>query len=90
MKKALPGRGPDNGTFLEVTLKSGTSNLAEKTYNGHIPVKAIIAFEHELFGITHGVASLVLYIRDGQLCRYVVNREHSHIPDEHNGDHYDS
>jgi hypothetical protein len=48
-------------------------------YSGRIPAAAINVFEWELTGLVHGMASLVIHIRDGKLARFVTGRERSHM-----------
>ena len=42
-----------------------------------IPVAAIDSLEHELTGLAHGTASLVIHVRDNRITRFVVGRERS-------------
>ena len=65
----------------ELIRGGDTPNLTQKTYSGKISAKAIMAFEHELFGIEHGQASLTFFVRDGKLHRYAVSREKSVFPE---------
>jgi hypothetical protein len=58
-----------------------TEKIPQTGYNGKIPVAAIISLEREIAGLTHGVASLVLHIRDGKLARYETEKRTSHLPD---------
>jgi hypothetical protein len=58
---------------------------AEKGYSGKIPTAVIIAFEHELAGLEHGTASLVVHIRDGKLVRFTSGRDVSHVAEEGDG-----
>ena len=69
---------------VEPIRGGGTTKLSvtQKIYNGKIPTKAIMDFEHELHGLSHGQASLTFFIRDGKLRRYTTSREQSVFPEE--------
>jgi hypothetical protein len=57
-----------------------TKNLKEERgCSGAIPPSAVRALEHEARGLVHGTVSLTLHIRDGQLARYITNRERSYM-----------
>ena len=43
---------------------SDTLNITQIGFSGKFPIKAIMDFEHELYGIKHGQASLTFFIRD--------------------------
>jgi hypothetical protein len=57
-----------------------------KGYSGRIPVAAIIAFERELTGLEHGIASLIVHVRDGRLARFTTGRERSHLTEADDDD----
>ena len=49
-------------------------------YAGNIPQAAVRALEDEAAGVMHGIVTLSLHVKDGNLTRYVVNRERSFVP----------
>ena len=55
--------------------------VKNKTYNGKIPSTVFNAFAMEATGLSHGIMTLTLHIRNGNLSRYVINREISVVPD---------
>ena len=53
---------------------------SESSKKSIISVEIIKQFESEIEDIIHGSGILQIYIRDGRLHRYTVNREKSYIP----------
>jgi hypothetical protein len=45
-----------------------------------LPPEIISLFEKESSGVTHGVITVAIHVRDGKLVRYVSTREISIIP----------
>lgn len=56
-----------------------TLTITNNGYSGNIPVVSIMALEHEVTGLVHGVAVLELHVRDGKLARFVTRKERSFI-----------
>jgi hypothetical protein len=54
-------------------------------YSGKIPPGALMALEHELAGITHGVVSIGFHIRDGRLARFETDKHLTYIPNDSAG-----
>lgn len=54
--------------------------VAECGYSSNIPSMAVQALEQEVAGLMHGVVSLTLHVKDGNLIRYTTNRERSYVP----------
>jgi hypothetical protein len=71
-EKPLHGGGPIRG--------GNTPSIANQGYNGNIPSVAIKALENEITGLVHGIVSLTIHIRDGEIGRYTTGRERSFIP----------
>ena len=74
----MPNKKPLQGEPIQ---GGDNPNIAKYCYDGNIPTAAIMAFEHELFGIEHGQVSLTFFIRHGILHRYTVSRERSFFPE---------
>jgi len=62
----------------------GDDNLiiTEKTFDGNIPADVILDFQQEAVGLTHGIITLAIHVKDGHLNRYSLNRERSIVPDK--------
>ena len=73
MKKPLQGKPIRGGDALTVT---------EKTFDCNILTSAIDALNEELTGLLHGSVSLTVFIKDGRLSRFTLNRERSIVPDK--------
>ena len=59
------------------------SMIAETDYKSNlIPIAAINSLERELTGLTHGIASLTIHVRDNHIARFAVSRERSFIPEQ--------
>lgn len=54
-------------------------NSSDTSKKIKIPVEIIAQFENELEGIQHGSGKLEIIFRDGQLQRFTVTRETSHL-----------
>jgi hypothetical protein len=80
MPKKLPlrGGGPVRG--------GDTPSIVQDGYSGKIPTVGITALEWEAAGIIHGIATLTLHIRDGQLARFTTSRERSFVAEVGNGE----
>jgi hypothetical protein len=48
-------------------------------YIGKVPSAAIQELEQEAAGLIHGIATLTLHVKDGNLIRYATNRERSFV-----------
>jgi hypothetical protein len=70
-------------------MKGGTMPKKEPLQGGEpvqdgdtptkIPTSAVIGLEQELAGLEHGIATLVIHVRDGRLARFTTGRERSHM-----------
>jgi hypothetical protein len=60
-------------------LGDDTPNITQGGCSGTIPVAAITGLEQELAGLEHGIATLVVHVRDGKLARFTTGRERSHV-----------
>jgi hypothetical protein len=63
-----------------------TPTKEQSGYSSKIPTETITVFESELTGLLHGTAILTIHVRDGQLTRYTISREHSHLMKISNGE----
>jgi len=49
-------------------------------YAGNIPQAAVRDLEDEAAGVMHGIVTLSLHVKDGNLIRYTTHRERSFVP----------
>ena len=64
-------------------IRGGDSSIIQQTgYSGYIPTDAFNALEHELTGLVHGIATLSIHVKDGNLLRYVTYHERSFVPNK--------
>jgi hypothetical protein len=66
--------------------KKADTSAENRGYSGKIPTKAIIALEWKLTGLEHGIASLIVHVRDGRLVRFTTSRERSHLTEADDDD----
>ena len=66
-------------TSKQLTQRYDTPVIAKDGYSGHIPPTAFNALEWEAAGLMHGKATLTLYIKDGNLNRFVTSRKRSFV-----------
>jgi hypothetical protein len=54
--------------------------FTDEARNGRFLTTAFKALERETIGITHGIVTLTIHVKDGHLLRYVTSRERSFVP----------
>ena len=83
MPEKIPHRSGELVRGGEPTASSvAQSEIVGNGYPGYVPAECVGALHREAEGVGHGIVRLELHIRHGQLSRYTVGRECSHIPGE--------
>jgi hypothetical protein len=52
----------------------------DEARNGRFLTTAFKALEKETIGVTQGIVTLTIQVKDGHLLRYVTSRERSFVP----------
>ena len=75
MSAAGPGEDRGGGSECSCSLNIARATIIEQDL---VPILL-----HELHGVAHGVITVEVHVRDAKLARFVVKRERSVIPGQH-------